>query len=240
MTLENAYLRVVVDPRTGCITSLYDKRAKFESIAAGGCGNELEAFHDKPKAWDAWNIDLDYEQQPFDLGPAQSVRLIETGPLRAVVRVVHATTASKFVQDITLYAGLDRVEVSNHIDWHEHHVLLKAAFPDSATARYATYEIPYGTIERPTSRNNSFEKAQFEVPAIRWADLGDGEHGLSLLNNSKYGYDAKGNVLRLTLLRSPESPDPNADQGAQQFVYALYPQRRRLEAGSYRTAGMGL
>ena len=88
---------------------------------------------------------------------------------------------------------------------------------------FASYEIPYGTIERPTTQNNSYEKARFEVPAIRWADLGDGKHGFSLLNDSKYGYDAKGNVLRLTLLRSPESPDPNADQGEQDFVYALYP-----------------
>lgn len=222
-TLENSYLRVAVDPKTGCITSLYDKHGKFESIAAGGCGNELQAFHDKPRAWDAWNIDADYEQQPIDLGPARRVKLIEQGPVRAVVRVEHATAVSKFIQDITLYSGIDRVEVVNHFDWHEHHVLLKAALPLATSAPFATYEIPYGTIERPTTRNNSFEQARFEVPAMRWADLGDGEHGLSLMNNSKYGYDAKGNVLRLTLLRSPESPDPNADQGAQDFTYALYP-----------------
>jgi len=78
---------------------------------------------------------------------------------------------------------------------------------------FATYEIPYGTIERPTTRDNSWEKAQFEVAAMRWADLsgpgGDGkQHGLSILNNSKYAYDAAGNVLRLTLLRSPKWPDP--------------------------------
>ncbi|HWB55269.1 MAG TPA: glycoside hydrolase family 38 C-terminal domain-containing protein, partial [Tepidisphaeraceae bacterium] len=166
-----------------------------------------------------------------DLGPARSVTLVESGTLRAVVRVVHTTENSKFVQDITLYAGIDRVDVINHFDWREHHVLLKAAFPLAASAPFATYEIPYGTIERPTTRNNSFEKARFEVPALRWADLGDGNHGLSLINNSKYGYDAKGNVLRLTLLRSPESPDPNADQGAQDFAYALYP-----HSGDWRQA----
>lgn len=222
-TLENRYLRVVIDPKSGCITSLYAKRAQFEAIAAGGCGNQLQAFHDLPKAWDAWNLNPNYEQDPYDLGPARSVELIESGPLRAVVRVVHATEHSNFVQDITLYAGIDRVEVANHIDWHEHNILLKAAFPLAASAPYATYEIPYGTIERPTTRNNPVEKAKFEVPAIRWADLGNGKDGVSLLNDSKYGYDARGNVLRLTLLRSPESPDPTADQGEQQFVYALYP-----------------
>ncbi|MGH9584596.1 MAG: glycoside hydrolase family 38 C-terminal domain-containing protein [Bryobacteraceae bacterium] len=222
-TLENQYLRVVVDPKTGCITSLYDKQAKFESIAAGGCGNQLQAFHNNPTSFDAWNINPNYEQHPYSLGPTLSVKLIESGPLRAVVRVTHATQKSKFTQDITLYAGLDRVDVVNNIDWHEHHILLKAAFPLSASSPYATYEIPYGNIERPTTRNNSVEKAKFEVPAIRWGDLGNSSHGFSLINNSKYGYDAKGNVLRLTLLRSATSPDPTADLGPRHFVYSLYP-----------------
>jgi alpha-mannosidase len=95
----------------------------------------------------------------------------------------------------------------------------------------ATYEIPYGTIERPTTRNDSWEKAQFEVPALRWADLGDEQHGFSLLNEAKYGYDAEGNTLRLTLLRSPTWPDPVADKGRQRFSYALYP-----HAGSWKQA----
>ena len=110
-------------------------------------------------------------------------------------------------------------------------MLLKAAFPLAASGPFATYEIPYGTIDRPTTRNNSWEKAQFEVPAMRWADLGDGKHGLSVINNSKYGYDAVGNVLRLTLLRSPVDPDPEADQGHHHFHYALYP-----HAGTWKDA----
>jgi alpha-mannosidase len=95
------------------------------------------------------------------------------------------------------------VDVVNDFDWHETHVLLKAAFPLAASSDHATYEIPYGSIERPTTRNNSWEAAKFEVPALRWADLGDATHGFSLINDSKYGYDAKGNVLRISLLRSP-------------------------------------
>ena len=86
---------------------------------------------------------------------------------------------SKFVQTIRLSAEGDKVNVENQIDWHEAHILLKAAFPLAASGPFATYEIPYGAIDRPTTRNNSWEKAQFEVPAMRWADLGDGKHGLS-------------------------------------------------------------
>lgn len=223
-TLENAALRVVVDPKTGCITSLYDKKSGFETLAKGSCGNELQAFKDTPKEYDAWNIDPGtLDQPPALLTKADSVELIENTPLRAIVRVSRTWQGSKFVQQIELYSGSDEVEVVNDIDWHENHVLLKSAFTLSATAPFATYEIPFGTIERPTTRNNSWEKARFEVPAERWADLGDGKHGVSLINESKFGYDAADNVLRLTLLRSPASPDPDADRGHQHFSYALYP-----------------
>jgi alpha-mannosidase len=124
---------------------------------------------------------------------------------------------------------LPYVVIKTDVDWHETHVLLKAAFPLAIHSDHATYEIPYGAIERPTTRNNSFEKARFEVPALRWADLGDGTHGFSLINNSKYGYDCEGNVLRLSLLRSPTWPDPDADRGPQHFEYALYPHAGRWQ-----------
>jgi alpha-mannosidase len=230
-TLENSFLRVTVDEKTGCMISLYDKEANFETLAAGSCGNQLLAYTDIPQIWDAWNIDADYIDHPIDLGPAQSVRLVESGPMRAVIRVTRAALYSTFSQDVTLYSGADYVDVVNDIDWHETHVLLKVAFPVAASSNFATYEIPYGTIERPTTRNNSWEDAKFEVPAIRWADLGNGSQGLSLINESKYGYDAKDNVLRLTLLRAPMAPDPTADRGKNHFSYALYP-----HAGDWKQA----
>jgi alpha-mannosidase len=230
-TIENAALKVTVDPQTGCITSLYDKKASFETMAQGACGNELIAFKDTPKNYDAWNIDADFDKVFTRLDKADSVELIEKGPLKAVVRVTRAWQSSKFVQDITLYNSVDRVDVVNDIDWHETHILLKAAFPFAASSGNVTYEIPYGSIERPTTRNNSWEDARFEVPALRWADLGDGQHGVSLINESKYGYDAKGNVLRLSLLRSPTWPDPDADRGHHHFTYALYP-----HAGDWKQA----
>jgi alpha-mannosidase len=101
--------------------------------------------------------------------------------------------------------------------------LLKVGFPLSGRNDKATFEIPYGSIERPTTRNTPAEQGKFEVPALQWADLSDSKHGLSLLNDCKYGYDAKGNVLRLSLLRSPEWPDPHADEGRHEFTYSLFP-----------------
>ena len=223
LTLENDALKVVVDQQTGCITSLYDKKTKFETLAAGACGNQLQTFKDLPKDYDAWNIDPGTLDQFTAIDKADAVELVEKGPMRGVIRVTRNWQKSKFVQDIVLSAGADQVNVINDIDWHETHVLLKAAFPLAATSTKATYEIPYGSIQRTTLRTNSWEQAQFEVPAMRWADLGDEQHGFSLLNESKYGYDDKDNVLRISLLRSPIWPDPEADRGHHHFMYALYP-----------------
>ena len=232
LTIENASLRVTVDKTTGCITSIFDKKDNFESLSSGACGNELQLFKDTPKDYDAWNIDPGtLDQPPVKLDSADSVELVQHGPLTASIRVTHHTQNSKFVQDIVLHAGSDQVVVVNDIDWHETHQLLKAAFPLAASGPMATYEIPYGTIDRPTTRNNTWEQAQFEVPALRWADLGDGQHGFSLINESKYGYDARGNVLRLSLLRSPTWPDPDADREQHHFSFALYP-----HAGDWKQA----
>ena len=231
LTMENSFLKVTVDPTNGCITSLYDKKSNFESLAAGACGNQLQAFHDHSTSETAWNIDPGTYDHVIPITQADSVKLVENTPLRAVVRVSRTWQSSKFVQDITLYADSDQVEVVNDIDWHETYILLKAAFPLAASSKMATYEIPYGSIERPTTRNNDWDAAKFEVSAIRWADLGDGQHGFSLINAAKYGYDCKDNVLRLTLLRSPTDPDPVADRGHQHFGYVLYP-----HAGDWKSA----
>jgi alpha-mannosidase len=159
------------------------------------------------------------------------VKLTEAGPLRAVIRVKHHFQNSSFVQDITLYPMVPRVDVNMRTEWNEKHILLKVAFPVSVHSPKATYEIPFGSIERPTTRKTPEEQSQFEVPAQYWADLSDAQHGLSLLNDSKYGYDAKGNVLRLSLLRSPSWPDPHADEGHHEFTYSLYP-----HGGTWREA----
>ena len=240
-SLENEFIRLTINPQSGCMTSLFDKRSQSEALApaetdSGGpkasvCGNLLQTFVDKPKQWDAWNIDADFEQQHWDLDKADEINVIESGPIRAVIRIKNHFQSSTFVRDITMYAGVPRVDVKMQADWHEKHILLKVAFPLSAHSDKATFEIPYGSIERPTTRNTPAEQAQFEVPAQRWADISDSKHGFSLLNDSKYGYDARSNVLRLSLLRSPEWPDPHADEGHHEFTYSLY-----LHGGTWREA----
>jgi alpha-mannosidase len=241
LVLGGAWTSLTVNKATGCITSLIEQRgSNFDLIAPGGCGNQLQLFKDTPKDYDAWNIDPGtLDQSPAPIAQADSVEPVIDAAGNAGIRVKRTWQNSKFVQTIKLIRTSldgDQVDIDNDIDWHETHVLLKAAFPLAASGPFATYEIPYGTIDRPTTRNNSWEKAQFEVPAMRWADLSgpgpDGKiHGLSVINNSKYGYDAAGNVLRLTLLRSPVWPDPEADRGHHHFHYALYP-----HAGTWKDA----
>ena len=230
-SLENRYLRIVLDPKTGCITSLYDKLSHFETLAPSACGNQLQTFHDLPKAWDAWNIDADFDKVTTPIDSIDSMQTLVSGPERGVIRIARHWQDSKFVQQIVLDADSSEVQVINDIDWHETHVLLKVAFPLAATSKKATFEIPFGSIERPASRDNSWDKAFFEVSAQHWADLGDGQHGFSLINESKYGYDAKINTLRLSLLRSPVWPDPEADRGPHHFSYWLYP-----HAGDWKAA----
>ena len=229
-TLSNGKLRLMIDKSTGCISSLDVGGRPY--LAPNSCGNQLQTFVDKPKNYDAWNIDpgtLDGTMTP--VSGVDSISVLTDGPLRKTIRIQRTWSKSHFIQDISLDLDADSVRVDNTVEWHETHVLLKAAFPLAASGPKATFEIPYGSIERPTTRNNSYEKAQFEVPALRWADLGDDKQGVSILNNSKYGYDALGNTLRLTLLRSPVWPDPEADRGTQQFTYAIYP-----HAGTWKQA----
>jgi alpha-mannosidase len=222
--LSNRFVSVTIDKTTGCMTSLTTPLHPASFFAPNSCANQLQLFTDKPKNYDAWNIDPGtLDVPPVTLEKTAKVSAGTGDSLPKSIHVRWNSQKSTFNQDISLDPDSDFVRVVNHIDWHEQHVLLKAAFPLAASGPKATFEIPFGSIERTTTRNNSWEQAKFEVPAMRWADMGDAKQGVSILNNAKYGYDALGNVLRLTLLRSPTWPDENADQGRQSFTYTIYP-----------------
>ncbi|HEY9891198.1 MAG TPA: glycoside hydrolase family 38 C-terminal domain-containing protein, partial [Candidatus Sericytochromatia bacterium] len=162
----------------------------------------------------------------------KSIQWIERGRVQQRLRVVRQFGQSQFCQDYILDDHSPVLKIATTVDWQERHVLVKAAFPLNLEANYATYEIACGAIQRPTKAQTPAEQAKWEVPALRWADLGDDTYGVSLLNDCKYGYDSQPSQLRLTLLRSPCWPDPDADRGLHQFTYALYP-----HAGNWQSAG---
>ncbi|BAY12554.1 alpha-mannosidase [Calothrix sp. NIES-2098] len=231
--LENEYLRVVVDPNTGDLSSVFDKTHQREVLT--GAGNQLQAFQDSGQYWDAWNIDPNYALHPLPPTTLKSIQWLEQGVVQSRLRVVRQLGDSEFCQDYILTVGVPLLKIATTVDWQESHVLVKAAFPLNIEADFATYEIPCGAIRRTTKPQTPAEKAKWEVPALRWADL-TGEtdeliYGVSLLNDCKYGYDSQPNQLRLTLLRRPHWPNPEADRGFHEFTYALYP-----HTGSWESA----
>ncbi|MBW4614076.1 MAG: alpha-mannosidase [Desmonostoc vinosum HA7617-LM4] len=226
--LENEFLRVDVNPDTGDLASVFDKVNQREVLS--GAGNQLQAFKDSGQYWDAWNIDPNYAQHPLPLARLQSIQWLEHGPVQSRVRVVRQLGESEFRQDYILQTGSPLLKIVNTVNWQENQVLVKAAFPLNVEADFATYEIPCAAIRRPTQPKTPAEQAKWEVPALRWADLTGDNYGVSLLNDCKYGYDSQANQLRLTLLRSPNWPDPEADRGQHEFTYALYPHASSWES----------
>jgi alpha-mannosidase len=220
--LENSCLRVEFSS-AGDLARLYDKIAQREVLPAGGSANIFQAFEDRPNAWDAWDIDIHYEDRMWLAEAADSIRVVENGPLRACLEIRRRVLNSAITQRISLMQGSPRLDFSTTIDWHEQHILLKVAFLVDVLAPKAAYEIQWGNVERPTHRNTSWDWARFETAAQKWVDLSEGNYGVSLLNDGKYGHDIHDKTIRLSLLRSPTNPDPTADQGEHHFTYSLLP-----------------
>lgn len=220
--MENALLRVTWDT-DGLLTSLWDKEAGREVLAEGRRANVLQLHEDSPNAFDAWDVDLTYLDNVVDITDLESIEVVERGPLRGAVRFVRRFGRSSISQTMSLCTGSRCLRFDNEVDWHERHRFLKVAFPVAVRSTRATYEIQHGHVERPTVANTSWDVARFEVSAHRWADLSEHGYGVALLNDSKYGYDIRGDVMRLSLLRGPGYPDPEADRGLHRFAYALLP-----------------
>ncbi|HEX2620032.1 MAG TPA: alpha-mannosidase [Phototrophicaceae bacterium] len=222
IVLENSLLRVELN-NGGNISRVYDKTANREVLEAGTAANVLLAFEDRPMNFDAWDIDIFYEDRTEAIGDVESISVLETGPLRVAVEIKRAYRSSQIHQRIYLYRDSKRIDFDTWIDWHEHHTLLKTAFPVNVMSPMATFDVQWGNVQRPTHRNTSWDWARFETCAHKWADLSEGNYGVALLNDCKYGYDIHDNVLRLTLLKSATSPDPDADQGEHLMTYSLLP-----------------
>ena len=228
--LENDALRVEFDA-AGEIIRLFDKAIGREVVPPGERANALQAFEDRPLGeGEAWNIGIFYDDKQWSAEPAHSLSIIERGPLRVGLEIRRRLFNSEIVQCVYLYRGSRRLDFDTWIDWQERQVLLKVAFPVDVLNPLATYDIQWGNVQRPTHRNTSWDWARFETVAHKWVDLSEGGYGVSLLNDCKYGHDVRDNVIRLTLLRGPTYPDPDADQGEHRFTYSLLP-----HSGDWRT-----
>jgi alpha-mannosidase len=223
LAVDNGMLRIIFDRATGNIRTIHDHRFDRDVLAPGQQGNVFQLHRDLPNNYDAWEIEPFYLESCEEMRTAKSIDVVEQTDLRVVIRIEREFGESCIVQHIASCAGSVRIGFDTEVNWQEKHKLLKVAFPVNVSSPRATYEIQFGHIERPTHFNTSWDIARFEVCAQRWADLSEGDYGVALLNNCKYGYDIHANVMRLSLLRAPTAPDATADQGHHEFVYSLLP-----------------
>jgi alpha-mannosidase len=241
-TIESERCKLSVDPRTGHMVSLrYKAAGSFEGNGAeclGGPGCVPVVLSDNTDTWSHGVVAFRHEIGRFT-GPA---KVVECGPVRAVIRTHQTYADSTIEQDFIIYSDLDRIDCEMRIDWHEKHKMLKLSLPVNVADPKATFEVPMGTMNRRSSGD--------EEPGQRWVDvagLGPGGKplGVALMNDSKYGYDVKDNEIRLSVLRSPiyAFHDPRVvepfkryiytDQGRQTVRYSLLPHPE-----SWRSAGV--
>jgi alpha-mannosidase len=217
--LENALLRVEIGD-DGTLTRVFDKRAEREVL--DGRGNQIWAYRDQPRDYDAWDIEGDYQRSGSEV-TADTIEAVERGPQRGALRITRRIENSSIVQSVRLWANSARIDFATRFDWRDRRILVKALFPLLVHADQATFECAFGVCRRPTHANTSWDAAKFEVPVHRFLDLSEPGYGGALLNDGRYGCHARGNELGLSLLRSPILPDRLADEGEQGLTYALLP-----------------
>ncbi|CAH2273484.1 alpha-mannosidase 2C1 [Pelobates cultripes] len=230
--MENGILCARIDS-VGRLTSVKLLASNRESVPENCYGNQFVMFDDIPLYWDAWDV-MDYHletRKPLT-NIVRKVEISANEGLRGVVTFsLQITEKSSIEQEIVLDAACPYIRFNTMVTWHEAHKFLKVEFPTKVHSSNATYEIQFGHLQRPTHRNTSWDWARYEVWAHRWMDISEHGFGVAVLNDCKYGCSALGNVLSLSLLRAPKSPDATADMGHHEFSYALMP-----HAGSFQEA----
>ena len=231
---------------------LRQARRTARSSPQGERANRLAVYAD---LGDAWDFPMDYaEQTPRYMELVSATPRVD-GP-RAILEQTYRLGHSELLQEIVLTAGSPRLDFVSRLHWREPKTMLRTSFPVAIHADEATFEIQFGHIRRPTHRNTTWDLARDEVAAHKWADLSQGDYGVALLNDWKYGHKVKGNVLDLNLLRSVPYPGPRlvqdadvppgephhayTDQADHVFTYALYPHAGNHVEGGVVRAGYEL
>ncbi|OZB95153.1 glycoside hydrolase family 38 C-terminal domain-containing protein [Paenibacillus sp. XY044] len=217
--LENEYLTIGIN-ECGEIVSIVDKETGTE-WTAGNC-NAMKMYRDQPSAFDAWEIDRDYQASAVTLGEKAEVYVTAQGPLFANIRVERALHHSKMIQDIRIRAGSRRIEFHTTVHWNEKNKMLRVDFPVRIHAKESMQEIQFGYVKRPNHASRPHDADRFEVCQHKWAVLAEANRSFALLNDCKYGIAVQDNTMSLTLLRSPTYPDERSDQGTHQFTYGFF------------------
>ena len=227
--MESEHYKILFDENMNMV-SVFDKDNQREVVEAGKAFNQLRTYEDYPLVHDNWEMADYHKQKMWEVSDVSGVETIK-GNGYGGYRITRKLQNSMIIQTILIYAESRRIDVKNEIDWHEHHLFLKAIFPMSVHATKANYEIQFGNIERPNHSNTSWDAEKFEVCAQKWGDLSEEDYGVSILNDCKYGYGAVGNEMTLTLIKCGTDPNPEADQGEHIFTYSIYPHKDNARRG---------
>jgi alpha-mannosidase len=215
---------------------LYDVVNDREVIERGGQANKLVIFDDIPLFWEAWDVEVYHLNTRRELQYGQT-RIHENKPHRVtLVTDIKISDKSSIKAYISLSAALkgqqSQVDCSAEVDWHENSKFLKVEFPVNVVNTEASYETAYSITKRPTHYNTSWDMAKFEVCCHKFADLSEHNYGVSILNDSKYGFATAGKTMRLSLLRAPKAPDDNADS----IRWAIFPHKGALSSLTVKAA----
>jgi alpha-mannosidase len=222
-SIETAHYRIDWNS-SGQLTHIYDKDSQRKVIPSGKCANVLQIFEDKPRCFDAWELESTFELKEEDVTSLRSVK-VEKDAIGTEVSFEWAYHKSMITQTMCVYEDSRRIDFKTTVDWKERQKMLKASFPVDVRAVDARFDIQNGNIRRPITRNTTWEMAKFEVVAHKWVDLWETGYGMAVLNDCKYGHDVKEDTIRLTLLKSAIYPDYTADQGTHCFTYAILPHK---------------
>ena len=235
--IETGLYRIELDGE-GNFGRIYDKTNDRDILSDTA---RLQVFEDNPgHKFSAWDVAYHLEEYAYPVKQTAPWQLVANGPLFAVLTCTWQVLNSTIEQEMWLYADDARIDFKTTAQWQDSQKMLKAAFPLNIRTRTAAYDLPFGHIERPTHRNTGWEQAKFEVNGHKWADMSEGDYGVAILNDCKYGYDARENVLRISLIRSPLRPDSNSDIGVHEFTYSLYPHAGGWREGQVDRAAYGL
>lgn len=215
--LRNEALEAVIS-REGHVLSVKDLQTGCERV--GGPSNRLQVFRNVPRAFDAWDIDSQTENREMKLNVRCESEIVLEGGVRAAIRVVTRFLNSEITQIISLDAGAKRLDFDTHVEWNEHHKLLKACFDTGVDAAEAANQVQFGYIMRPAHRSRKYDQDRFEVCNQAYTALFDATHGAAVINDSKYGVSMLEGKISLSLICAGTNPDPNADIRSHDFRYA--------------------
>ncbi len=184
-------------------------------------GLRLAAYVDRPKAWDAWNLDRSYRKHPL------RVEVTDVEIVDDAIEIRYAFGASLAVARLTLDRNDPYLRVDLAVDWREHHVVLRVENALAFEATRARFGSPHGTIDRPPDPQSREDRARYEAPGQRFARVDASNRGLAVLALDTYGWsiERRGKTTSLghSLLRGPTWPDPSADAGTHAFALGFAP-----------------